>query len=36
MQAISAEEINETLQLSQIKDRQWSIVACSAKEKEGI
>ncbi len=33
--ALPAEEIEETLSLGMINDRAWTIVACSAKEKEG-
>jgi ADP-ribosylation factor-like protein 3 len=33
--ALPAEEIEEQLSLGMINDRAWSIVACSAKEKEG-
>ena len=33
--ALPAEEIEELLNLSMINDRAWTIVACSAKEKEG-
>lgn len=33
--ALSAEEIEETLNLGMINDRAWTIVACSAKDKEG-
>lgn len=34
--ALSAEEIEELLCLGMINDRAWTIVACSAKEKEGM
>lgn len=34
--ALTADEIIETLKLSMIKDRKWSIVACSAKTNEGL
>ena len=34
--ALPAEEIEETLCLGMINDRAWTIVACSAKEKEGM
>jgi ADP-ribosylation factor-like protein 3 len=34
--ALTADEIIETLKLSMIKDRKWSIVACSAKTSEGL
>jgi len=33
--ALPAEEIEELLYLGMINDRAWTIVACSAKEKEG-
>lgn len=33
--ALSAEEIEEELSLGMINDRSWTIVACSAKDKEG-
>ncbi len=33
--ALPAEEIEELLCLGMINDRAWTIVACSAKEKEG-
>ena len=33
--ALSADEIEELLCLSQISDRAWNIAACSATEKEG-
>jgi ADP-ribosylation factor-like protein 3 len=33
--ALPAEEIEEILCLSMINDRAWTIVACSAKDKEG-
>ncbi len=33
--ALPAEEIEEILCLSVINDRAWTIVACSAKDKEG-
>ena len=33
--ALPAEEIEELLSLGMINDRAWTIVACSAKEKEG-
>eukprot|EP01015_Nassula_variabilis_P011901 TRINITY_DN1962_c0_g1_i4.p1 TRINITY_DN1962_c0_g1~~TRINITY_DN1962_c0_g1_i4.p1 ORF type:complete len:188 (-),score=42.57 TRINITY_DN1962_c0_g1_i4:73-636(-) len=36
IQALPADEISDTLALSSINDRQWSIVACSAKTKEGL
>jgi len=36
LQALPADEISETLTLDLIKDRQWSIIACSAKTKEGL
>mmetsp|Transcript_44096 Transcript_44096/g.61281 ORF Transcript_44096/g.61281 Transcript_44096/m.61281 type:complete len:183 (-) Transcript_44096:176-724(-) len=36
LQALPADEISETLTLKNIKDRQWSIVACSAKTKDGL
>ena len=34
--ALSAQEIAEKLSLEGIKDRKWSIFACSAVTKEGI
>lgn len=34
--ALPAEEIEELLFLGMINDRAWTIVACSAKEKEGM
>lgn len=34
--ALSAQEIAEKLALDSIKDRKWSIFACSALTKEGI
>ena len=34
--AVPADEISEALSLQDIKDRQWSIVACSAKTKDGL
>ena len=34
--ALPAEEIEELLCLGMINDRAWTIVACSAKEKEGM
>jgi len=34
--ALSAEEIAEKLKLDDVKDRKWSIFACSAITKEGI
>mmetsp|Transcript_8611 Transcript_8611/g.16888 ORF Transcript_8611/g.16888 Transcript_8611/m.16888 type:complete len:186 (-) Transcript_8611:50-607(-) len=34
--AVSADEISETLSLSSIRDRQWLIVASSAKSGEGL
>lgn len=34
--ALSAQEIAEKLSLDAIKDRKWSIYACSALTKEGI
>jgi len=34
--ALSPEEISESLQLDEIEDRKWSIVACSAKTNEGL
>lgn len=36
LQALPADEISETLTLQNITKRQWSIVACSAKSKEGL
>ena len=33
--ALSPEELSETLELEDIDDRKWSIVACSAKTSEG-
>eukprot|EP01017_Pseudomicrothorax_dubius_P040432 TRINITY_DN6321_c0_g1_i2.p1 TRINITY_DN6321_c0_g1~~TRINITY_DN6321_c0_g1_i2.p1 ORF type:complete len:179 (+),score=57.00 TRINITY_DN6321_c0_g1_i2:168-704(+) len=36
IQALPAEEISDTLNLQNIKARQWSIVACSAQTKEGL
>ena len=33
--ALPAEEIEEQLSLGMINDRAWTIIACSAKEKEG-
>jgi ADP-ribosylation factor-like protein 3 len=33
--ALSAEEIEEILNLDMINDRAWTICACSAKDKEG-
>ena len=33
--ALPAEEIEEELSLGMINDRAWTIVACSAKDKEG-
>ena len=33
--ALPPEEIEETLNLDMINDRSWTIVACSAKEKQG-
>jgi len=36
LQALPADEISDTLSLQSIKDRQWSIMACSAKTKEGL
>jgi hypothetical protein len=32
---LPAEEIEEQLSLGMINDRAWTIIACSAKEKEG-
>ena len=34
--ALPAEEIEELLNLDMINDRAWTIIACSAKEKEGL
>lgn len=34
--ALTAQEIAEKLMLDSIKDRKWSIFACSATTKEGI
>ena len=34
--ACDAEEITETLKLGEIKERQWTIQACSAMTKEGL
>ena len=34
--ALPAEEIEEILNLDMINDRSWTIVACSAKDGEGI
>jgi len=36
MMALPADEISEAISLDTIKDRQWSIVACSAKTKDGL
>ena len=36
LSALPAEEIEELLNLDMINDRAWTIIACSAKEKEGI
>mmetsp|Transcript_17775 Transcript_17775/g.32172 ORF Transcript_17775/g.32172 Transcript_17775/m.32172 type:complete len:180 (+) Transcript_17775:84-623(+) len=36
LQAVPADTISDTLQLAQIKDRTWSIQACSAKAGEGL
>ena len=36
LQAIPADEIGESLTLHLIRDRPWSIVACSAKTGEGL
>ena len=36
LMALPAEEIEELLNLSMINDRAWTIVACSAKEGEGL
>jgi hypothetical protein len=32
---LPAEEIEELLNLDMINDRSWTIIACSAKDKEG-
>jgi ADP-ribosylation factor-like protein 3 len=34
--ALPAEEIEELLNLSMINDRSWTIIACSAKDGEGL
>jgi signal recognition particle receptor subunit beta len=34
--SLSAEEVMESLNLNNIKDRKWTIVACSATTKSGI
>jgi hypothetical protein len=36
LSALPAEEIEEYLNLGMINDRAWTIVACSAKDKEGM
>ena len=36
LSALPAEEIEELLNLDMINDRAWTIVACSAKDKDGI
>jgi len=36
LQAVPADEINEVLKLGNIKDRIWTIQACSAKTGEGL
>merc|ERR1712217_728965 len=36
LQAVPAEEISQELKLQDIKDRTWSIQACSAKEGSGL
>ena len=36
MNALSAEEISDGLELSSIRNRAWSIQACSAKDGEGL
>ena len=36
VQALSPEEISKDLTLTEITNRQWSIVACSAKTEEGL
>lgn len=36
LQAVPAEEISTALKLSEIKDRTWSIQACSAKQGSGL
>ncbi|CAK76570.1 unnamed protein product (macronuclear) [Paramecium tetraurelia] len=36
VQALPADEISDSLKLNKITDRQWSIVACSAKTQEGL
>jgi len=36
MNALSAEEISDGLNLASIRDRPWSIQACSAKDGEGL
>jgi len=35
LSALPAEEIEELLNLGMINDRAWTIVACSAQDKEG-
>ncbi len=34
--SLSAEEIMDSLNLNEIKDRKWTIVACSALTKSGL
>ena len=36
MHALGPDEISEMLNLDSIKQREWMIVACSAKTKEGL
>ncbi len=34
--ALSPQEITETLELNSIKDRDWVVMACSAKDNDGL
>ena len=36
LNALGADEISEGLNLQEIRDRQWKICACSAKNGEGL